>query len=121
MIPVGITAQSSEEQRKSLTDTADKVSRQLLERGMRAETDLRDNYSPGWKFNHWELKGVPIRVEVGPRDLAAHQVDILINNGNAKVTAVIRHSGEKKAIQLKGLDDAVEQLLVDIHRQMYDK
>jgi len=37
--------------------------------GVRAKEDPRDNYSPGWKYNYWELKGVPLRVELGPRDL----------------------------------------------------
>jgi prolyl-tRNA synthetase len=74
VIPVGITAQTSEEQRKTLTTRAEELTKEMVAAGIRAETDQRDNYSPGWKFNHWELKGVPIRVEVGPKDLAASQV-----------------------------------------------
>jgi len=37
--------------------------------GIRVEIDDRRNYNPGWKFNHWEQKGVPIRIEIGPKDL----------------------------------------------------
>lgn len=37
--------------------------------GIRVETDKRDNYTPGWKFNHWEMKGIPLRLEIGPMDL----------------------------------------------------
>ena len=33
--------------------------------------DYRDNYKPGWKFNHWELKGVPLRIELGPKDIVS--------------------------------------------------
>jgi len=40
----------------------------LKKSGIRAHCDLRDNYNPGWKYNHWELKGVPIRIELGPKD-----------------------------------------------------
>ena len=46
----------------------------MLGQGIRLKVDLRDEYSPGWKFNEWELKGVPIRLEVGPRDVAKQQV-----------------------------------------------
>ncbi|KHJ75193.1 anticodon binding domain protein, partial [Oesophagostomum dentatum] len=64
ILPVGITAQTTDEQRNHLMETADEVAKMLVEADIRAEADLRDNYSPGWKFNHWELKGVPIRIEV---------------------------------------------------------
>ncbi|RRT65361.1 hypothetical protein BHE74_00024066 [Ensete ventricosum] len=47
----------------------------LREAGFRAEADLRDNYSPGWKYSHWEMKGVPLRIEIGPKDLANNQVN----------------------------------------------
>ena len=49
----------------------------LSEAGIRAEADLRDNYSPGWKYSHWEMKGVPLRLEIGPKDLANSQVKFL--------------------------------------------
>jgi len=42
--------------------------------GVRVELDDRTNYNPGWKFNHWELRGVPIRLEVGPQDVQNEQV-----------------------------------------------
>ena len=46
----------------------------LSEAGIRAKADSRDNYSPGWKYSHWEMKGVPLRIEIGPKDLANSQV-----------------------------------------------
>jgi prolyl-tRNA synthetase len=46
----------------------------LNQAGIRAEMDARDNYSPGWKYSHWEMKGVPLRIEIGPKDLANKQV-----------------------------------------------
>ena len=42
---------------------------------MRADLDTRENYSPGWKYSHWEMKGVPLRIEIGPRDLEKSQVE----------------------------------------------
>lgn len=57
---------------------AKEITTLLCDVEIRAESDCRDNYSPGWKFNHWELKGVPIRIEIGPRDLSNDQVFSLI-------------------------------------------
>ncbi|KAK6040366.1 proline--tRNA ligase [Cooperia oncophora] len=110
VLPVGITAQTTSEQRKQLIDTADQLAKTLMDADIRAEADLRDNYSPGWKFNHWELKGVPIRLEVGPKDLAANQV-----------TAVLRYNGQKLAIKQAELTDEIRRLLEMIHVEMYNK
>jgi len=47
--------------------------------------DDRDNYNPGWKYNHWELKGVPLRIELGPRDMKNQQVKLAIRyNGQSE-------------------------------------
>lgn len=50
----------------------------LCEAGIRAEADLRDNYSPGWKYSHWEMKGVPLRIEIGPKDFVNNQVGKIV-------------------------------------------
>ncbi|PAV74364.1 hypothetical protein WR25_07926 [Diploscapter pachys] len=110
VIPVGITAQTTEAQRDELNNAANEVVKQLMAVEVRAESDLRDNVSPGWKFNHWELKGVPIRIEIGPRDMK-----------NSQVTAVVRFDGEKRAIKSEGLAGEVKSLLDDIHNRMYQK
>lgn len=44
--------------------------------GIRAEIDERDNYTAGWKYNYWEQRGVPVRMEIGPKDLANKQVSL---------------------------------------------
>merc|ERR1711957_423673 len=49
----------------------------LRECGVKVKTDLRENYNPGWKFNHWELKGVPLRIELGPKDMEKKQVVVV--------------------------------------------
>ncbi|PIC40653.1 hypothetical protein B9Z55_011926 [Caenorhabditis nigoni] len=106
VVPVGFKTENKE----SLFDAVDKVTKDLVAGGIKAEHDLRENYNAGWKFNHWELKGVPIRFEVGPNDLAKNQV-----------TAVIRHNGEKRQMSLDGLSEAVKTLLDEIHDAMYQK
>lgn len=108
VIPVGITAQTSEDQRSVVVEKTMEITNLLLDAGIRCENDSRDNYSPGWKFNHWELKGVPVRVEVGPKDIAKNQV-----------TCVIRFSGEKRAMPVDGLGEASKKLLDEIHDRMY--
>lgn len=50
------------------------IAKRLLACGVRAEVDDRSNYTAGWKYNHWEQKGVPLRIEVGPADLDKDQV-----------------------------------------------
>ncbi|CAJ0944138.1 unnamed protein product, partial [Mesorhabditis belari] len=110
VIPVGITAKTTEEQRKQINDQAEKVVAELIAGKIRAEADSRDNNTSGWKFNHWELKGVPVRIEVGPKDLEADQV-----------TAVIRFDGKKRTIKRDQLVAELHKTLEEIHQAMYNK
>ena len=57
---------------------------QLREAKVRVNVDDRDNYNPGWKYNHWELKGVPLRIELGPKDLEKGQVRMVRRDNNEK-------------------------------------
>lgn len=59
---------------QAIFDACSETVKSLNEAGFRAEADLRDNYSPGWKYSHWEMKGVPLRIEIGPKDIANKQV-----------------------------------------------
>ncbi|TCO69671.1 proline--tRNA ligase [Marinisporobacter balticus] len=77
---------------------------------IRIKIDDNENYSPGWKFNEWEMKGVPIRIEVGPRDIEKNQVMIFR-----------RDTLEKWAVSMDGLKETVKKLLDDIHDNMLEK
>ena len=81
----------------------------LKNAGIRVKTD-DSNESPGWKFAEYEMKGVPLRLEIGPRDIAAGQC-----------VAVTRHNGEKTVLPLDGIADAVQDLLVAVRDGMYEK
>ena len=70
--------------------------------------DDRDGYTPGWKFNEWELKGVPLRIEVGPRDVAKNQV-----------VMVRRDTGKKEAVKLGQIEEKAKSLLEDIQQQLF--
>ena len=77
---------------------------------IRIEIDDSENYSPGWKFNEWEMKGVPIRIEVGPRDIENNQVVIFR-----------RDTLEKQPVPMEGLKETIETLLDDIHEGLLEK
>lgn len=88
IVPCGITATTSPEQRKKLMDECVRLENELKkDNKLKVKGDYRDNYSPGWKFNHWELKGVPIRVELGFKDLEKNQVTLVRRDNAEKLTA----------------------------------
>lgn len=79
-----------------------------LNKKFRMKFDDRDNCSPGFKFNDWEMRGVPVRIEIGPKDLEA---------GNAVL--VRRDTGEKEIVSLDNLENRLEELMNDIQVAMY--
>lgn len=110
IIPVGITAKTTEEGRNGLYATVEKIRATLMDAGVRAEMDLRDNYSPGWKFSDWELKGVPLRIEFGPKD-AEKRV----------VSTARRDTNEKSTIPIDELASGVPKLLEQIQNEMFER
>ena len=82
----------------------------LKNRGVAVVLDDREEYTPGWKFNQWELKGVPIRIEIGPRDLKQQQV-----------VMVRRDTGQKIPVKEQEVPLAVDQLLQEIQHNLYAK
>ncbi|KAE8226119.1 hypothetical protein CF319_g1229 [Tilletia indica] len=111
IVPCGITVKTKEEDRLALMAACDRVSTTLKGASIRTKVDDRDNYSPGYKFNDWELRGVPIRIEIGPKDMQKQQV-----------FTAIRHSGVKAAVADDGsLAENIQKLLDQIHDDMYSK
>ncbi len=96
-------------------DTKDKVLKKAADikkqlNKSRVHLDSRESYSPGWKFNEWELKGVPVRIEIGPRDIEKKQAIV-----------ARRDTGEKFSVKFSSLKKYVEKLLVQIQLDMYKK
>ena len=60
--------------------------KKLVSKGIRTKLDDRDGYTPGWKFNEWEMKGVPLRMEIGPRDIDNSQVVLARRDNSSKIT-----------------------------------
>ncbi|XP_006779781.1 bifunctional glutamate/proline--tRNA ligase isoform X2 [Neolamprologus brichardi] len=110
IIPCGITATLPEQEKEVLLAQCTKYLKRLQEAGIRVKSDLRDNYSPGWKFNHWELKGVPIRLEVGPKDMQQKQC-----------VAVRRDSGAKVTIAEAEVEKNLLNMLEDIQNSLFKK
>jgi len=95
--------------KEGVREKANEIFSALLDAGIRAEVDDRDQ-SPGWKFNEWELKGVPVRLEIGPRD---------IEKGEALLAR--RDTHEKTSVPLDGIAGSVAALLDDIQKNMLEQ
>lgn len=109
-MPCGITASLKQEDRDVLEKSCLDLEKTLTQAGIKVHCDLRDNYSSGWKFNHWELKGVPLRVELGPKDLKQNQL-----------VAVRRDTGEKLTIKRDSVENSIKDLLENIQQSLYDR
>ena len=75
----------------------------------RMKIDLREQYSPGFKFNDWEMRGIPVRIELGPKDIE-----------NGKCIVVRRDNQEKIEISLDEIDNKLQVILDDIQKNMYE-
>ncbi|MHA1171693.1 MAG: proline--tRNA ligase, partial [Candidatus Heimdallarchaeota archaeon] len=92
------------EQREKVIKASEKMLKKLLKAGFRAELDKREGYTPGWKFNEWEVRGVPIRIELGPRDIE-----------NNQVVLVRRDTGEKLSVPMKDTTKDAKKILEEVH------
>ncbi len=79
-------------------------------RGHSVILDDREGYTPGWKFNEWEMKGIPLRIEIGPKDIA-----------NSQAVLARRDTGEKKIVKLDNIFEEAKETLIDIQKSLYNK
>ncbi|QID88006.1 hypothetical protein GRS66_010709 [Saccharomyces pastorianus] len=110
VIPVGITKKTSEEQRKHIHESARSVEARLKKVGIRAFGDYNDNYTPGWKFSQYELKGTPIRIELGPKDIEKNQVVV-----------VRRNDSKKYVVSLDDLETRIPEILEEMQGDLFKK
>jgi prolyl-tRNA synthetase len=103
----------TDDERASVQGVARKLKEELIKANIRVTLDEREGPSPGWKFNDWEMRGVPLRVELGPKDVAKQ----------AAVLARRDRPGRegKVSAALAGLPSTVETLLVEIQQSIHDK
>ncbi|MFT4038291.1 MAG: proline--tRNA ligase [Thermomicrobiales bacterium] len=94
--------------RQVVAEAVSQAERALAAAQVRVKTDWRDDHTPGFKFNEWELKGAPLRLEIGPRDVAAGQV-----------TLARRDTREKRAVPAGALAAVVPDLLHEMQRALF--
>ena len=99
----------SKEDRGKIVQEAKKIQDVLTDVGIRTQLDDRDQVTPGFKFHDWELKGIPIRIEIGPKDIAKKQV-----------VMARRHDQTKDSVSLDKLSGSVVAELENIQQQMFD-
>ncbi|MBO6516162.1 MAG: proline--tRNA ligase, partial [Bacteroidia bacterium] len=99
-----------EEQLATISEKAMEIKKTLESQGISVKFDNRDTHKPGFKFAEWELKGVPVRIAMGPRDL---------ENGTVEVAR--RDTKEKEVLQLEGLPTKIKNLLTAIQENLFLK
>jgi len=105
--PIQVIVIPVAQHKPGVLDTASALCDRMKAAGVRAKMDGSDN-SPGWKFAEYEMKGVPLRVEIGPKDIEKEQCVI-----------ARRDTGEKVFVPLAELEDTVKRLLDEVHDNMY--
>ena len=105
IIPIAKT----DEEKSKVHDFISPIASKLSDAGVRVEIDKRDE-SPGFKFNDWEMKGVPLRMEVGPRDIA-----------DGKVILARRDTSEKSSITAEEVSPVVSKLLDEIQQNLFEQ
>ena len=99
----------SKEDREKMVKEANQVKHALSSANIRTHLDDRDQLTPGFKFHDWELKGIPIRIEIGPKDIAKNQV-VLVG----------RHNQTKTDVSIEKVSEYVTLELEKIQKQMFE-
>jgi prolyl-tRNA synthetase len=104
IVPIG-----RENWRETVLPKAQEIQRELAAAGLRVTLDQRDE-RPGWKFSEWELRGVPLRVEIGPKDIE-----------KSAVLVARRDTREKQSLPMEGLPARILQLLDEIQNGLFER
>ena len=97
------------EKNPKVNEVSLKIKDDLVEKGFKVTYDNRENLRPGFKFNDWELKGVPIRIEIGPRDLEENSCMV-----------ARRDNGSKEKIKIENISETCEFLKSDIQKNLFE-
>jgi prolyl-tRNA synthetase len=98
------------EERERVMEAAHRIAASFKLAGIGVKVDERDQHSPGWKFNDWEKRGVPLRLELGPKDLEKNQVVL-----------ARRDTGEKSFVSQDGLVETARTMLDAIQKGLFDR
>ena len=100
-------------EKTAVMEAVNRINQELIDAGVRVKVDDRENLSPGFKFNDWELRGVPTRIEIGPRDVQKNSVALARRD--------VPGRDGKQFVSQDGLAQAVADLLVDVQQSLLDR
>src|SRR5436190_13587053 len=103
----------NDEEKASVLAVAKDIKAQLIKANIRVTLDEREGQSPGWKFNDWEMRGVPLRVELGPKDVAKQSAILARRDRPGKEGKV--------SASLADLPTTIQKLLLEIQQSLHDK
>lgn len=103
----------SDEERIKVLEAARRIRSELVASGLRVVLDEREGTSPGFKFNDWEMRGVPLRIEIGPKDVAKENVVLARRDTPGK--------GGKSFVPQAGISEAVSGALEAVQKALYDR
>ena len=98
----------SDEERKIILEKSREIELNLMDQSIRVHLDDRDQVTPGFKFNDWEMKGIPIRIELGPKDMT-----------EGKIVLARRDTGEKRDLDIPIRDNVIAEELDKMHDDMF--
>jgi prolyl-tRNA synthetase len=101
-----------EEEQSRVLEATERVKR-MLEGRVRVKVDDREELSPGWKFNDWEMRGVPLRIEIGPRDVQKDQVVLARRDQPGREG--------KSMVGMEGLGESVQKMLITLQSSLHDR
>jgi prolyl-tRNA synthetase len=103
----------NDEEKALVLEAAKKIREQLVKANIRVKVDEREGQSPGFKFNDWEMRGVPLRMEIGPKDVAKGSVVLARRDRPGKEG--------KSFVSQEGVAESVEQQLISIQKALFDR
>ncbi|MGH9572941.1 MAG: proline--tRNA ligase [Candidatus Acidiferrales bacterium] len=103
----------TDEERATVFESAQRLRKELVDAGVRVKVDEREGMSPGFKFNDWEMRGVPLRIELGPKDVAKRSVVLARRDRPGKEG--------KSFVAQAGIAAAVNAALVEIQKALHDR
>lgn len=101
-----------DEQKKLVLEHANSLQKNLIDRGIRVKIDDDDSKRPGAKFFHWEMKGVPLRIEIGPKDIEKEQIAIANR---------IEKEKKKEFVPISNAGTVIEELLAEIQKTLFER
>jgi prolyl-tRNA synthetase len=109
MVPIYKT----DDEKTAVLETTRRIQQELVDAGVRVKVDDRDTLSPGFKFNDWEMRGVPTRIEIGPKDVAKNSVALARRD--------IPGRDGKQFVPQEGLVNTVQNLLADVQNALLER